>query len=281
MVNKLKLTKLEKYGDENYCNPDKIKETKIERYGHNHFNLEKSKQTKLEKYGDENYTNLEKHKQTILKKYGVKNISQIENVKEKKIKTTLINYGVENPSKSPIIQDKIRNIYHNKSTSEKNKIKENTKNTCKLKYGGNAPMYSEEVKHKRNKNNLEKYGVENPSQYAEFEEKKSKSQFKYKEYILPSGKVIKLQGYEPKCFDILLEIYSEKEILHKKTDVPEIWYIGTDNKKHRYYPDFYIPKENMIIEVKSTYTYEVNLEINLLKQQACLELGYKFEFKIL
>jgi hypothetical protein len=33
LVNKVKNTKLERYGDENYCNKDKIKETKIEKYG--------------------------------------------------------------------------------------------------------------------------------------------------------------------------------------------------------------------------------------------------------
>jgi len=62
--------------------------------------------------------------------------------------------------------------------------------------------------------------------------------------------------------------------------VPEIWYIGEDNKKHRYYTDIYIPKDNLIIEVKSTRTYNVDLEKNIRKETRCKELGYKFQFAI-
>jgi len=49
---------------------------------------------------------------------------------------------------------------------------------------------------------------------------------------------------------------------------------------HRYYPDFYIKKDNKIIEVKSIYTYNIDIEKNLLKQKACLDAGYNFEFWI-
>lgn len=51
-----KQTKLEKYGDENYCNPKKCK------------------QTKLEKYGNENWNNRKKYRNTCLEKYGVSNV---------------------------------------------------------------------------------------------------------------------------------------------------------------------------------------------------------------
>ena len=33
-----------------------------------------------------------------------------------------------------------------------------------------------------------------------------------------------------------------------------------DDKKHLYYPDIYIPEYNKIIEVKSTYTYNKDVE---------------------
>ena len=41
--------------------------------------------------------------------------------------------------------------------------------------------------------------------------------------------------------------------------MPAIWY-EMDNIKHRYYPDIFIPCENRIIEVKSTYTLKCELK---------------------
>ena len=46
------------------------------------------------------------------------------------------------------------------------------------------------------------------------------------------------------------------------------------------FPDFFIPKENKIIEVKSVYTMKIHLEKNWLKKSRCLEMGFNFEFRI-
>jgi len=54
-----------------------------------------------------------------------------------------------------------------------------------------------------------------------------------------------------------------------------------DQKKHRYYPDFYIPSKNLIVEVKSKFTYEGNIQTNLLKMKACLDSGFDYRFMIL
>jgi len=98
--------------------------------------------------------------------------------------------------------------------------------------------------------------------------------------------VSKVQGYENRALDILLKEYSEDEILTDRKDVPEIWYIGEDNKKHRYYTDIYIPKDNLIIEVKSTWTYSdkhdpAKLDKNVRKQIGSVIAGYNFKFMIL
>ncbi len=60
--------------------------------------------------------------------------------------------------------------------------------------------------------------------------------------------------------------------------MPEIWYISKGSNR-RYFSDIYIPKENLIIEVKSQWTYDGisgALEINLLKKQACIDAGFKY-----
>ena len=63
---------------------ERVRKTKMDRYGDEMYvNVEKVKQTKLEKYGDENYTNKEKAKQTCLEKYGVDHPSKSEIIREK------------------------------------------------------------------------------------------------------------------------------------------------------------------------------------------------------
>ena len=98
---------------------------------------------------------------------------------------------------------------------------------------------------------------------------------------MPSGKIIKVQGYERYVLPNLLKERNEQDVFHRRTDMPEIWYIGDDGKNHKYYPDFYIPKDNMIIEVKSTWTYNIELNKNWLKKEATEQLGFNFKFIIL
>lgn len=79
-----KLTKLKKYGNENYCNKTKIKITKELRYGDGAFcNPNKIKETKLKRYGDANYVNLEKMRQTLSERYGIDNFSKTQLFREK------------------------------------------------------------------------------------------------------------------------------------------------------------------------------------------------------
>ena len=110
-----------------------------------------------------------------------------------------------------------------------------------------------------------------------------KSLFKYKDYLMPSGKVVKLQGYEPQVLTELLNNYSEDDIVigikNINKEIGQIKYVF-DGFEHSYYPDFYIKSENKIIEVKIIYTYNQHKEKNELKRKACLDAGFNFEFKI-
>jgi len=78
-IKQTKSTKLKIYGDENYTNTKQMKSTKLKKYGDEKYNNnKKTKTTKLEKYNNENYNNTEKHKKTCLIKYGVDNISKLK-----------------------------------------------------------------------------------------------------------------------------------------------------------------------------------------------------------
>ncbi len=140
---KVKITKKEKYGDENYNNYKKAKETNLEKYGSNHvlesdIIREKGNLTKKDKYGDENYNNRVKAKTTNQEKYNVDYAIQSEEFKLKQQNTNLKNWGVKNPLQNKEIMDK------------KNK-------TNLLKYGHEIASKNEDVKQKIKLSYYEKF----------------------------------------------------------------------------------------------------------------------------
>ncbi len=135
------------------------------------------------------------------------------------------------------------------------------------------------MKEKSKKTCLEKYGVEYPMQNQEYMEKVQRNSKKYKEYKFPSGGIRNVQGYEPFALDILIKTYIEEEILTDREFVPNIPYIF-NSKNCIYFPDIYIPKDNKIIEVKSTWTYKCKDDKIKEKAEATRALGYKYEIWI-
>jgi len=196
-----------------------------------------------------------------MKTYGVKNASQVQENKNKKEQKAIEIYGVKNISQSNIIKNKkIEKSLH--------------------KYGTEHVFQSQEVKDKSKECSLNKYGVEYPMQNAEVSEKSSKNSYKLKDFIFPCGNIIQVQGYEPFLLDIFVKDgYTFDDIITSRLQVPQIWYIHND-KKRRYYCDMYIPKNNTIYEVKSTWTYQKGIEDIPLKKQACIDAGFNFELYI-
>lgn len=107
--------------------------------------------------------------------------------------------------------------------------------------------------------------------------------YRHKEYVMPSGKKVKVQGYEDRALDLLLDRFGESEVFVGRKAIEEqigrVTYVN-DGITHSYYPDIYVRSANTIYEVKSRYTYDVNERINLLKAEACVNLGMGFEFII-
>jgi hypothetical protein len=136
-----------------------------------------------------------------------------------------------------------------------------------------------EVKTKIKATNLIRYGFESPMHNLDIQAKCQKNAYKFKLYTLPSGNQIKLQGYEPWALDELLKTYKEEQIISDRTKVPRIEYIHNE-KKHYYFPDIYIPDANLIIEVKSTWTYTCKQDITVAKADATKALGYIFDLWI-
>jgi hypothetical protein len=249
---------------------------------------DKRKQTNLRVRGVEHPSQAEeikeKMKQTNLRVRGVKNPSQAEEIKEKKKQTNLRVRGVEHPSQAEKIKEKkkqtnlrVRGVEH---PSQAEDVKEKMKQTNLERYGVEYSLQAKEVREKGKQTNLERYGVEYSAQNPLISEKTSKNAYKGYNVELPSGNTLHLQGYEIYCLqDLLNEGYEEEDIITSRKDVPEIWYTYR-GKRHRYFTDFYIPKDNLLVECKSTHTMEVRFDKNLAKLEAVKALGYKMEIRV-
>jgi hypothetical protein len=226
--------------------------------------FEKIKNTMVKKYGvpyaAQSQFFVNKMKETTFKKYGCEYGLQSEEIKEKTKATNLKKYGFEYGLQSEEVKEKRR-----LSNLEK--------------YGFESPLQREDIKKKFRETNLKKYGVEYVMQNPEIMENNVKKSYYLKDYILPSGNIIKIQGYENYALDELLdkENITENDIVTGCKNVPTIWYNDLKGKKHRHFVDIYLPLQNKCIEVKSTWTFEKQKEIVLLKLNAAKELGYFYE----
>jgi len=177
-------------------------------------------------------------------------------IKEKnKKESNMKNYGVENTGSLKEVKDKIKNTYEERYGMHPKKLKDvqdKWKATCLERYGGH------------------------PNQNKEVQAKSEATSFSYKNYIMPSGKIVKYQGYENVALDELVKKYEEDDILVGRTDIPTIDYYINDTK-HVYFPDFMIKSENKIIEIKSEWTIQLKRGNVEEKALATIKAGYKYE----
>jgi hypothetical protein len=225
-----------------------------------------------------------KSKETCMKTYGFSHPMKSEEVKTTLKKSFINSIGVDNPMKNEECKMKSKETcikrYGVPYAMQSEVIKAQLKKVLLAKHGVDNCFKLEDTKSKIRKTLYERYGVYHPLQYAEFAEKALKNSYKKKEFKFPCGNIIICQGYEPRALNYLVSKgYTYKDFITERTKIPEIWYIQYDIT-HRYYCDIFIPKENRIIEVKSNWTYQNNIEITRLKGIACINAGYNFELWI-
>lgn len=249
-------TCLDKYNNPLYRNPDKSKKTSIEKYGVEHYSKtkefkEKCKDKSILIY-DTNHHMLsdkfrEKLQNGMILKYGCVNALEKDEILNKMKLNNIGKYGVDNYSKTEECKEKIRL-------------------TCIEKYGmGNTlNAFRKQIKD----TNMLKYGFDYPMQNSVIFEKQQKGAYKCGEYhgIFYRG------TYE---LDFMEKYYNKIKI-----EKPRSIYYFYNGCKKRYHPDFYIPKLNLIVEIKSSYTYKYNIEMNESKKKSSIEAGYNFIFII-
>ena len=211
---------------------------------------------------------------TIGSHFKIKAICDVCNIqKEMKYKTYRIHTKYDNNyycSKCSILKREKICIerYGVKNYVQTEEFKTKSKETCKEKYGEEFYQKTKDYVKKIKETCKEKYGVNNVMQSKEIFQKQLSSAFKSYKF-----KKVTYQGeYE---LDFLKKYYDIISI----EDGPSINYkLNGDDKV--YHSDFYLPEYNLIVEIKSNYTYDYDLSMNLKKQEYSIKNGYNFLFII-
>lgn len=211
--------------------------------GRKHTDASKEKMRQKAKITNSNPSKIERTRQAVREKYGVDNVFQLEDVKNLSRLTCLKKYGV---------------AYN----LQRNELKESNRNWM---IQMNAELN-------------EKFGTTNIMHVPEFFEKSqtNNNRFKHKFFTFPSGNRVKVQGYEPQALQQLLdEGFTEDELVVSSKVKPKIKYFF-DGSQRRYYCDIWIPSRNLIVEVKSDYTWNKAIEKTIEKVKATVSSGFNY-----
>jgi len=206
-----------------------------------------------------------KTKETNRNKYGFDYPMQREEVIKKSKKSLLEKYNVENISQ----REDIRKIRSERLKNEdyQNKMLEGVI----LKFGTNNVSKLQYIKDQKEQTLMLNYGVTNPSQSTFLFEKSQKS-----------GKKIKFHQNTSLYYRGTYELHFLDFCFENKINIlkgPSIIF-QYKGKKKVYHSDYFIPEHNLICEIKSNYYYNKYLELNMVKREETLKMGYNFTFII-
>ncbi len=209
----------------------------------------------------------------MLEQFGVENPMHLQSSKDKLRATNLEKFGVENPMKLESIKNRVSSTMLEKyGTDNIFKNKEFIKSKFKEKYGVHNPSLVKEFQEKKKETCLKNFGVEYSIVLQDG--------YTIKEFKWKTGEVSLVQGYEPIVLKELEDKgYTYEEVVTGPSRVPTFPYVF-DGEEHLYFPDIFIPKENLIIEVKSDYTLNINYEKNQAKFSAVKEQGFNFQLEV-
>jgi hypothetical protein len=195
-----------------------------------------------------------------------------------KLETNNKRYGGNSPAASPTVISKMEQTMYDRhgvtNISKSSKIKEKKRIKSQEKFGTDNPSQAQEIKDKLSDIALSK----SPDERAEIMKKAIKSSKLKKEYTLPSGEIVLVQGAEPMAIDYLLTQYDEADLLIGTSNTPHLHYIDKIGKERRYYPDLYVKSTNTIFEVKTDFIFYRDVDNNFRKAEAARSAGYNFKW---
>jgi endogenous inhibitor of DNA gyrase (YacG/DUF329 family) len=194
----------------------------------------------------------QKKEQTNMERYGVKNNTQRKEIMDQIKKTNLILYNVEN-------------VINNQEIF--NKAKKKREETCFNQNGVKHYFQVDSVKEKIRKTCIKVYGVGSASQNKEVHDKQQKNSCWSRKY--KNTNINYRASYE---LDFLEKYYN---VYPNIKNGPRIKYL-LENKEHYYFPDFYIPSLNLIIEIKNSYLAKKHKETIEAKRKATISNGFNY-----
>lgn len=153
--------------------------------------------------------------------------------------------------------------YGVKNVFQLNNINEKSLNTREYKYGNKN--YTNKEKYKQTMMN--RYGVAYAVQKQSIHEKQQKTACKTKQFR--NTDLYYQASYE---LDFLNNFYDKFSDIKRG---PTIKYTF-ENKEHFYFPDFYIPSLNLIVEIKNKNLYNFYLNKNKIKEKATIANGFNY-----
>lgn len=278
-VEKIKSTKLKRFGDENYNNRAKAKETCIERYGvENTMQIgeiqEKSKQTKLDNHGDENFNNRHKAKKTSFEKYGVEHHLQLEEYMNKQKKTNKKKYGKESTllikkcidNAQEATMKKFGAPFYFSSNISLDRQREKSISNLKEKLETNNLRFDLNQFEKKIEKNKGENGLKHKYFYYEVQCSVCGNKFNGKlGFIMPICRVCNPFDNISKLHKEFKEFIDSLNIDYKENDRSIIKPLELD---------FYFPKYNLAIELNGNYFHseiggEKNIKYHLNKTTLC------------
>ncbi|AVR53016.1 Vsr/MutH/archaeal HJR family nuclease [Marseillevirus Shanghai 1] len=294
----LKTAQKDNWGGCRECEPKRTKKKNLEKFGcevpmRNEEVKKKMEETLLKNYGVKNPLKSEevreKKKKTMVEKYGVEHSAQNKEIMEKTKETCMEKYGVvtcvnlpENMKKG---KERLFEKYGKGGAFSDPIVQQKRAKKMMEKYGTTHALQAEECRQKSRETCLKNWGVEYSSQHPKVREKAMKSSYSFRDYSFPSGRKIKIQGYENFGIDVLFsEGIREEDIFgcyEKDLSFPYFH----KGKNSVYFPDLFVASRNLIVEVKSTWTLrgvkQDEEEKTAKKLEACRKAGYKTRLLVL
>jgi hypothetical protein len=216
-----------------------------------------------------------KSRETMARLYGAKTTLESSQLRERVAATNIERYGTEHAAHSDIVQSKIKetnlNRYGNENPMGNVDIREKRRKTMIKRYGTEHALRVKNFRDSAIINNrstlLKKYGVDHNMHIPEVFDKYQRSC--YTTSIYKNTDIIYQASYE---LDFL-ERYYDKYTDVRRADPIKYEYHSTSKI---YYPDFYIPSLNLIIECKNSYLSKRDKEILDAKKKACLSNGFNY-----
>jgi len=219
----------------------------------------------------QNETIKEKCKQTCLKNYSVEYPSQSKEIQEKQKSTCLKNFGVEYSFQSEEVKEKSKQTclehFGVEYPMQNEEVKEKSKQTCLEHFGVEYSFQSEEVKEKSKQTCLEHFDVEYNMQNPIIFVKAQKSRFKSKNFR--DTNIYYRGTYEE---DFVEKYHGRYPDMINAESIKYMF----EGREHIYFPDFFIPSLNLIIEIKNSHLAERDKDKIEAKKNATIAAGFNY-----